>query len=315
MSRHEKQDDTGSSPAGGSDGDGKELVRSAIDDSMDLPEVTRGNTQECYITMTGAPGIVEKLETLLAIGKERQDDEVYQLARTIKWEFGRLCTIATAQIKSKKKSEALNVIAQDWGWQHKNIGYDIIYLLRTRCEMPVKDLAAILGVSEPAIVQGVQRYTEKIGEQNKLYEDSEKHERADLLMERIYRYIMDPLFPAMDRDKLNAAKAYVELYNKQLERDTSLTWRQVSLVSDWFFSELLPTLQQRLQAESASVNIRQICLDLFEKLSGEMKDLSTQIKVPPQPIAKDANEPPKLTKSGRPRKKAGRKPKGGEKHI
>jgi hypothetical protein len=319
MPRPKKQGNPGTSSAG-SDELGEESfvigpgssITSPIEDSG-VPEPTPGTTQECYVTMIGAQGILEKLDKLMAMGKERSDDELYALGRTLKWEFGRMCTRATAQVKAKKKSEALTILASDWGWQHKNLGYDIIHLLRTRCDLTAKDLSILLGISESAVIQGVQRYSEKIGEQTKLYEDSEKHERAELLMERIYSYIMDPNFPAMDRDKLNAAKAYVELYNKQLERDTSLTWHQVSMVSDWFFSELLPTLQQRLQAENSSVSVRQICLELFDKLTGDIRELSTKVKLPPKPGKEE--DAPKLTKSGRPYKKTGRKPKGGEKHI
>lgn len=289
-----------------------EPVSVPIDSSIQIET----NTQECYVTLIGATKIADRLDTLYKISKERNDEELKEHIRILKFEFGRMCTRAAKQTKCNSKAEALAILANDWGWQHKNLGYDIVHLIRTRCDVPAKDLAALLGISEAAVSLGLARHETKIGEQVRLYEDSEKHERADLLMDRIYRYIMDPNFPAMDRDKLNAAKGYIELYNKQLERDTSLTWRQVSLVSDWFFSELLPTLQQQLQSAGAGINIRQICLDLFEKLTGDIREITTKVKLPPTGIEEiKEGDKPNLTKSGRPKRKPGRKPKGGEKHF
>jgi hypothetical protein len=241
-------------------------------------EVLDKDIKECYTSFTGAERIhlnLKKLTEEIALIPEAA--HLLPLANSLKFDFGRMVSKAFQTVKAHSRKSALNILKNTWKLYEKNPSSELLYMLNKFMGISQTDLAVLTGVSQVAINSRIERYISSLLPNDFDPEGADEDEKADVVMAKLYRVASSN---KIDRESINAAKVFLELYNKKVERSAVQKWRQVEIIADFFFSRLVPAIHQELVKAGASLDIRSICLPLFEGVSQEVAYVLDKLRMP-----------------------------------
>lgn len=209
-------------------------------------------------------------------------EDVAKEVRSLAKHFNRIANQAINIEKVSTKEQAIDIIREVYVLHKKRIENDTVSMLSKVFGFTHDDIGLLVGMSGQAIQQRLRVYDEKLKASVIAMESSDSGERATTVLNRLYNYVMHS--EVMDREVVNAAKAYVEMQSKQIERDILVKWKHIEVLSEFFFSRLLPELQMALSAEGSSVSLNPICMRIFDSGVDDLKAISESVKMMPDAI-------------------------------
>jgi predicted transcriptional regulator len=255
-----------------------------------------GVKNQSLAAMEGSEPIAKKIDQLLKLAKKTgASKDVIDLVISIQRHFLIWVHSRFKVAQTKNYKEALNIVASSWRLDNKNLTSEEIHLLSKRFGIPNVDIALLTGISSAAVGQRIARYEEN-RPGGEITEDMSDDEMIAFLKRRLFEACTRD---SLDREAINAIKTLIELHKQQIEKDIVTKWKMLAFLDEWFFSHLIPSIHQSLVMAGANIDIRAICLELFEKASTEMRELASRVKLP----SPEQPEP----------KKRGRKPKNAKK--
>jgi predicted transcriptional regulator len=244
-----------------------------------------------YRGFKGAEQIAIQLQVLQEEVEKLPDNyEAIKMIRTLKYDYGRLISQNVKSAQWKDQKHAVKVLKNHWRWHEKNLSSEHVFMLVQGMGVPAMDLAELLGVSPAAVTQRVERYRQRQLPSGMDPDTLSDDQKAEYVLDKIYKAATAN---RIDRESVNAAKVFLELYTKRIERGMIEKWKQVEILAEFFFSRLLPAIHQQLVTSGTRLDIRALCLPLFEEANNEVQAVVTKMTLP--------NMLPKR-KPGRPKK-------------
>ncbi|MCE5334531.1 MAG: hypothetical protein LLG06_08050 [Desulfobacteraceae bacterium] len=250
-------------------------------DAMALPGFDPDAPQkQIYSVFKGADRIAFALKTLAEKLKALSEghpevEEVCAMARAIQYDFGRMLNVATRSTSVEGRVKALNVVKRFWRLNENSVSNEALHFLNVILGIPQTDIGILLGTSTANIGQRIDRYRTSLLPADINPDLMDEDDKAQLVMAKLYRVASSD---KADRESINAARVFLELYNKQIERSSVEKWKQIEILADFFFSRLIPAMHQQLTLAGVKLDIRSICLPLFEEAGQELRTVVNKVK-------------------------------------
>lgn len=267
------------------------MARKAKKKDEDVVEVCvseDANQKACFANIPGSQEIADKLAAIHErMGEDGAAADILASMAEVKSDYGLFIHRIYRQASTRALEDAFGVLRKKFKWEMDN---ETLAFMNRKLQIPIKYIAMLDGTSEQNVGKKIQRYLDKtipFSNTDGLGED----EKAEMVREALF---LRATTGAQDRDSTNAAKAFLELWQKGKERDMVTKWRQIELIVDFLFSDFVPALHREFTDRKIDIDIRSIFHELFMGAEEELRNTLATVTVP---------EPSKK-KPGRKRKKA-----------